>query len=321
MKDVSPERKKSCHEFLKKLRHDYNIKRDDYRQRKPSDIKSANLPVIDLSPSKKEKKKRQKAEQKKRYKLAKWYLFDYLKPQYKDQVFEYFDNDLEAIVDWACQQVEIYMTQLSYDPKEKREMTLEEWSREYYENRAAEEDRRKNLTAGIDLENAPGAPILYIDPEGDIPGIYWDAYELYCDDHPIKTKKQAKKRKAKFIKMVNRMYKKTYGNIAKGKIKKGQWDTVNYMSLCIDKERMIKNLKRLSKENIDRSERYRKDMEKFFSRVGAPPEVQQRMLSRSKEVNRTLRHRVDQMVIDLENSSNEEVLAALAEHAAICYSG
>lgn len=321
MSEVSPERKKSCHEFIKKLRKEFNIKKDEFRSKQPSDIKSANLPVFDLSPSKKEKKKRNKAKKRERYKLAKWYLFDYLKPEYKDQVFDYFDNDLDQIVDWACEQVDIYLTQLSYDPKEKREMTLEEWSAEYYAKKAEENERRKNLTSGIDLENAPGTPILYIDPDGDIPGIYWNAYELYCDDHPIKTKKQAKKRKAKFIKMVNKMYMKTYGNVAKGKIKKGRWNTVDYMSLCVDKERMIENLKRLSKENIARTEQYKKDMEKFFVRIHASAETRERMLSRSKEINKGLRKRIDQMVIDIEQTTDDDVFRSIAERAAVYGSG
>lgn len=307
--DVSPERKKSCHEFLKKLREEFHIKREDY---KPREIHSANLPVIDLSPSKKEKKKTAKKVKKERYRLTAWYLFDYLKPEYAERAIMLADGDIDALVDWAMDRVEEYMTFLSFDPKEKREMSVEEWGELHAAEKEFKEEQRKNLTAGVDIENAPGMPILYIDPEGDIPGIYWEAYEIYCDDHPIKTKKQANKRKRNFIKMINKQYKKTYGGMAtgkKGKHGEGEWNTINYMSLCIDKDRMLDNLKRLTKENVLRSSKYQKEMKEFFARTGVDESVQQRMMSRSKKINKSLRDNIDRLVIDIE--SNPESIEML----------
>ena len=92
----------SCHDWIKKMRKQMDIsKKDLERDLKREPIKSSNLPVIDLSPSKKQKKKLKKKEKKERYKLAYWYIHQYLKPQYADNIYDYFDNDLDQIVEFG----------------------------------------------------------------------------------------------------------------------------------------------------------------------------------------------------------------------------
>lgn len=306
--NLTPEKRKSAHEYIKKLRKEFHIKREDYKSNKPEEIKSTNLPVIDMRTSKKERKKIKKREQKKRYKAAKWYLMDYLKPEYSNPIFDYFGDDIEGLVDYACERVEEYLIYLSYDPKEKKpDRTVEEWGREYIAKKQAQEELRKNQLGGLDIENAPGTPVIYIDPDGDIPDIYWNAFELYCDDHPVKTKKQAKKRRRKFIKMVNKQYKKTYGKMATGK--GGYWDTIDYMSVCIDKDRMIDNLKKMSEENAERTEKFKKEMEKFFVKIGTPQPARDKIMKHSKRISKSFSIRMDSMIDDLERMSEDEIQA------------
>ena len=289
-----------CHDWIKKMRKQMDIsKKDLERDLKREPIKSSNLPVIDLSPSKKQKKKLKKKEKKERYKLAYWYIHQYLKPQYADNIYDYFDNDLDQIVEFGYKMALDHIQNFTYDPKEKREWTWEEWNQLQAERRAKEEEKQKHLK-GVDIDHAPGTPAIYINENADIPEIYWSAFEHYCDLHPVKNAKQAKKRRIKFIKMVNKQYKKTYGHMATGKIKKGdKWDTVKYASVCIDKERMMENLKRIRKENVARMDYMKKQMEKWIKTNQISSEAGQKMLAHARKVRKNMQERLDDLVIDV----------------------
>ena len=192
-----------------------------------------------------------------------------------------------------------HIQNFTYDPKEKREWTWEEWNQLQAERRAKEEEKQKHLK-GVDIDHAPGTPAIYINENADIPEIYWSAFEHYCDLHPVKNAKQAKKRRIKFIKMVNKQYKKTYGHMATGKIKKGdKWDTVKYASVCIDKERMMENLKRIRKENVARMDYMKKQMEKWIKTNQISSEAGQKMLAHARKVRKNMQERLDDLVIDV----------------------
>lgn len=253
---------------------------------------------------KKVKKKEKKKEKKKRYKIAYWYLHEYLKPEYMNQAYDYFAGDLEGLVNFAYQQAAEVAAYLTYYP-EDHDIPFDDWAKRHIAELEEREERERNLPKGVDIDNAPGTPVIYINENADIPDLYWTAFEHYCDKHPVKNQKQAKKRRIKFIKMVNKQYMKTYGKYAKGKIKKGErFDSVNYMTLCVDKERMIENLKKVMKENAKRTEVFKQEMEKWFTRLGSKvnPDVKDRIMSHSAEVHKNMQSRLKNMVIDLEDN-------------------
>ena len=206
---------------------------------------------------------------------------------------------LDQIVEFGYRMALDHIQNFTYDPKEKREWTWEEWNQLQAERRAKEEEKQKHLK-GVDIDHAPGTPAIYINENADIPEIYWSAFEHYCDLHPVKNAKQAKKRRIKFIKMVNKQYKKTYGHMATGKIKKGdKWDTVKYASVCIDKERMMENLKRIRKENVARMDYMKKQMEKWIKTNQISSEAGQKMLAHARKVRKNMQERLDDLVIDV----------------------
>ena len=290
--------KRTCKDWLQRVREDLGISEEDYGTSMQKEIHSRDLAVFHEKTPKKEKKARKKAEKKRRYALAYWYLNDYLKPEYSKRVYEAFD-DLEDIVDFAYNLAVEHIENFVKTP-EKREVSWEEWKKRRTAELELERARKKDYPAGIDFDNAPGTPVIYINENADIPDLYWDAFEHYCDEHPVKNAKQAKKRRVKFIKMVNKQYMKTYGKYAKGKIKAGdRIDTATYMALCVDPDRMIDNLKRIQKENEKQAKLFREEMEKWFTEVKCDPVVAKRLLAHSRTVRKQLSTRVDEMMEDL----------------------
>lgn len=270
--------------------------------------KTGELPVIKFSEDKKEKKRKKKNAYKQKCKLAYWYLHEYLKPKYADNVYEYFDNDIDQIIEFGYEMAQDYIQNFVHDPKD--ELTWDEWAAKKIKELEAKDERRSNVSLwGADIENAPGTPVIYINENADIPDLYWGAFEHYCDLHPVKNQKQAKKRRIKFIKKVNKQYMKTYGHAAKGKIKKHSgFGLIDYMTLSVDKERMLANLKKIAKENAKRSEQMKEELDKWFKHIGGVSKAaQKKILSHSDMVHKSMQNRLHDMVIDIEQNGLPDI--------------
>ena len=288
--------KRSCHDRLQKLRKEFGISKKEYGKAPPP-ITGRTLPVIDLSPTKKEKKKQKKQLRKKQYKLAWWYLNDYLRPCFAQEIYDQFD-DVEELTDYACKEALMIIENFRYDPKDR--LTWDQWVKKEEARMEREVISKKAYMKGIDLDNAPGRPIIYINENADIPEIYWPAFELYCDEHPIKNNKQAKKRRIKFIKMVNKQYMKTYGKVAKGKTKHDNWNTNDMLSLCVDTPEMMESLRRHLKKSVAHADNVRKQMEKWFTHIDCDPEVKKKLLKHHDKVASQASKKVDEFLKDLE---------------------
>ena len=257
--------KRSCKERIRALRKELGLTKKECN-RTPVSIHEP-LPEIHVSMTKKQKKKMQKQiewEKKKReldrYRLADWWIHDYLREEYRASIYDLYD-DFEEFVDQCYLQAVYYIDNFTYDPKTHVDLDWYEFEKLYFERKAKaeQEEKMKQELPGVDL-NAPGTPVMLLDPDGDIPELYSQAFDLYCDDHPVKNMKQAKKRKAKFIKMVNKQYRKTYKNIDKDPTST-RWAA----GMCVDPDVAFENMMRRSEEAAEMNQKIIHEMKKFFS--------------------------------------------------------
>lgn len=288
------ERTKSCRSRLQEIRKELGISKKDYGKGSNRSIHDP-LPEIHIKADKKTKKKEKKRKKKQRYMLADWYLNKYLKPKYAQQIFEAFD-DFEEMVDYACTMANEYLQVFTYSKKDRK--TWDEWAEEKAKLIYTEETRRKDYPLGADMNGGIGRPVVYLDENADIPEFYWDAFDEYCEKHPIKKHRDISERRKKFIRKINKQYMRTYGKYAKGTGDPSS-DITQYMTLCVDKDRMVDNLKKVMKENVARTEQLKKEMGRWIKHCDVSPEFQKKVAAHTDKVMKNQQKRIKKFFADM----------------------
>lgn len=286
-------RVKSCQARLQEIRKELGIKKKDYGKSPQPDIYN-QLPEIHIKKNKKQAKKEKKQRKYQRYQLANWYLNKYLKPEYANSIFEAFD-DFEDMVEYACTMAYDHIQNCTYEKSDRK--TWDEWVVEKKERLVEEEYRNVDYPLGCDRTQTIGRPVVYLNESDEIPEYYWDEFERYCKKHPIKKHRDLKERRTKFIKKINKSYMKTYGKYASGD-GDPTLDLTKYMSLCVDKDKMIRNLKRVAKENEARAKQIKNEMDKWFSHKVVSSDFRKKISDHADRVMRDQKKRIKQFIED-----------------------
>lgn len=180
------------------------------------------------------------------FKLADWWLNDFLFPEYANSMFYSKYETLGELVAAAAYMAERFI----YASKGNRDtMTIKQWGKKkvYEEAKYDTHDKfispeNEFLRDGIDCGFRP---VVYLGDTDDIPPFLWKAFKKYCKKKKAKSAKKIKKCRKKFIKKINKEYIKTYRGKGKRKVRDlSTFNPVAY-SLSIDDESIRKNLKKL----------------------------------------------------------------------------
>lgn len=204
---------------------------------------------------------------KKKFKIAKFWLFDYLKPEHAQPIWEsYGDDDIMELVHYCV--LEYYRWREYYlipaQRQQENRKTLSEWIEESADELFAEEIHERDWPVEAD-DNCPGYPIVYIEDD-NIPYFYEKQYKKYCKKHPLVNGLTAKARKKRFIDKMNREYDKHYG-VDKFDIQNPNmtnYDMLNFLFRTKDKQKVMNAIAVVTAQNLKRARELERDMKKYF---------------------------------------------------------
>lgn len=199
---------------------------EEWRSKYMKPVKSVALPKIKESKAvrkarKKRKKQEDRAVRQEKYEVAYWFLEEFLKPKYAQEIyFEYADR-FEEMVDYCYWFATQWVSELTYDKKDRfiskddigyvmdyhqkeRDETVCDVGGMKFKRLEEAERYRRHYDIDIRSNQIP-----------DIPDEYWNEFDKWCKSNPIKKfKKKAKNigwgispvalRRASFLKKINK---------------------------------------------------------------------------------------------------------------------
>lgn len=199
------------------------------------------------------------------YDLAYWFLECYLKRKYADQLYDQYANDVEGLVDYVSSYARSWF---AYVNRDTRPLTAEEvmadradpdeevvdiGGMKFHKLERAERKRRHYIT-NIREDRCP-----------DIPDEYWDEFEEWCKDHPLKKyRKKAKAlglgshtgamdlRRIQFLKKINKRNRGFHKSIMKSGL--NMFDPVTGQSFVSEKKMKSYMEKRMKRYDRKRAE-------------------------------------------------------------------
>ena len=310
---------------IEKYRKMFGITTDEFEHPEPIvPLHSAELPVMDANTGKiyfpqnsslgSSLTTHTVAKKKKKWKgricqIAYWYLSKYLRPDTASWIEYRFRNDYNGFVRFLYKQASVL---IRYNlPRE--EMTLDEYNQMYPPLPIMQSN---DGTGAID-PNMPGFAIVQVDEDSDeIPDYYWEMFQKYCKKHKLKKGMTAKKRRKKFLKHTNKLYRKSFGKSSSAKksakrymstalamAKKSTKDEIDYM--LHQHKANYKMIKGQVDEWVKRGVATREACDSLLERSR---DIIDQYEKRMKELNKTLKQqRLTEERVILEEWGDEEL--------------
>ncbi|MCM1230274.1 MAG: hypothetical protein NC489_09075 [Ruminococcus flavefaciens] len=214
---------RSCADRLHQIQQDVGLTDKELKQavREVCTPTRVDLPVLREKKSAQDKlreKVAKKSKKKRRVQLAAWYLEEYLKPEYAQKLYQKY-LDYKELVEHAYEEA-IAIIQLA--------------------------------TFEVEFDVDPREAFPQKTPDDlDIPEEQWEAFEQYCDKHPLKSVRDIWKRRRKFKKSLR---KKRYKLYSPRRLR--MYDPY-YAATALDEKEMLKSIKEIGRVNELRVQKFK----------------------------------------------------------------
>lgn len=213
----------SCADRLHQIQRDVGLTDEELRAavREVSRPREVKLPTFHekVKEQKQAQKTFDKERKKEKYRLVHWYLEEYLKPEYANEIY-YEHPDFKDLVEYVY---DLVLGLIQLNTFVIREI----------------DDPREVL---------PETP----ETDFDIPEIQWKEFDQYCKEHPLKDVNDIIRRREKFKLSREKKRRRYYS-----KKRMRAYDPI-FALTAVDEKEMIANLERISKENEIRVREFRK---------------------------------------------------------------
>ena len=252
---------RSCADRLHQIQRDAGLSDKELKQavRDVARPREVRLPTFHEKTTKQEKQRRKyEAGGKLRKRaIARWYLEEYLKPQYAYEIYMRYPK-FKQLVEYAYNQAMALIQVTTF---------------------VVESDINPSIVF-------PAPPVSDL----DIPETQWKEFGQYCKSHPLKSPRDIFKRRKKFKKY---RYKKRGKYYSRKRMR--MYDPLFAMTVVNEKE-MIKNLNRISKENELRVQKFHEMLDSLVKDKSVGSAMLEKFDKQTREIMKRQKTRMKQFM-------------------------
>ena len=198
-----------------------------------------------------------KAKKKRKFRLAAWYLEEYLKPEYAQVVYHQYLDYKELV--------------------------------EYAYNAAIAIIQLNTFVVDDNIDPCEAFP-QQVPDELYIPDDQWEAFERYCEKHPLKSVRDIWKRRRKFKKQLR---KKRYQLYSPRRLR--MYDPC-YAATALDEKEMLQNIKNIGKANEQRIHKFKQLLDDLVKDQSIGAVAMERFNQQTEELMKQHRKRLNELI-------------------------